>query len=284
MPDEALGSIADLAEAAESLCHLLDLTFGGRVPLAQVRDAGRLSFAQIVPMSRRLPVIEDICQAAAEVAGARDRFRYAVARSLHGEGFTMDEIALVLGVSRQRVSAILQHPGSGGKPGAAGSPGRAAPAAEGSRQDLLQRSYEATMLREAGRGRHAAEGKRDAAQRVRRQDEVAGEPGAPVPGPHRLALEASQQPGAPLAAGGSRRGGGQAGPPVSREPIEHATELRKRLGALAGEVATTEEAIAQTFDELAARRPQRASGFRHRADNARKGAHQAREIERKYRT
>jgi hypothetical protein len=92
--DEAL---AGLAEAAEELCRLLDRLFGSAVPLAGVRDAGRLSSEQVVPLPGRLGVIGDICAASANLADARNRFRRAVARALYGEEFTMGEIARVLG-------------------------------------------------------------------------------------------------------------------------------------------------------------------------------------------
>ena len=152
--DQALASIADLADTADALCGLLDQTFGGRQALAHVRDAGRLLLEQIMPVRRRLRVIEDICEAAANLTDARDRFRHAVTRSLYDEGLTMDEIAPLLRVTRQRISAILTgDPRVSSAPAGSPTPGPGrAPA--GSRQDIIQRSYEATLLRAAaGRAR-----------------------------------------------------------------------------------------------------------------------------------
>jgi hypothetical protein len=54
------------------------------------------------------PLVDLLNGIATEVAHANAAYRVALARSLHEESLSMERIATVLGVSRQRVSALLK--------------------------------------------------------------------------------------------------------------------------------------------------------------------------------
>jgi DNA-directed RNA polymerase specialized sigma24 family protein len=69
---------------------------------------------RMVPLDKRLAMTEQISQAVRVLASTGNRFRRAEARALYAEGLTMAQVAAVLGVSRQRVSALL-HQGSDGE-------------------------------------------------------------------------------------------------------------------------------------------------------------------------
>jgi len=70
----------------------------------------------MVPLDKRLAMTEQISQAVRVLASTGNRFRRAEARALYAEGLTMAQVATVLGVSRQRVSVLLQEAGTGSSP------------------------------------------------------------------------------------------------------------------------------------------------------------------------
>ena len=76
----------------------------------------RSHYAKGVPLSRivteeeRPLIVELISQNTAELNFAGSRLRWAEAIALQAEGLTIAEIARQFGVSRQRVSALLNQP------------------------------------------------------------------------------------------------------------------------------------------------------------------------------
>jgi hypothetical protein len=65
-------------------------------------------YREIVPNEQR-PLIVELLTANLELlAGAGSRLRRAEAKALYDEGLTMDEIATLFGVSRQRVAVLLR--------------------------------------------------------------------------------------------------------------------------------------------------------------------------------
>ena len=66
------------------------------------------SYARTVPLSQRLSVIEQVSQAVRVLTQEGNRFRRLEARALYAEGLTTAQVASVLGVSRQRASALLR--------------------------------------------------------------------------------------------------------------------------------------------------------------------------------
>jgi Sigma-70, region 4 len=106
--DEILVGLADLVTATNELGRRLTLLLN-TAPMNNLRGTGGLSYGQIMPLNKRIQVIELISEAYKSVTEAAGRFRQAEVRALYDEGMTMDEIAVVLGVTRQRVSALLRQ-------------------------------------------------------------------------------------------------------------------------------------------------------------------------------
>jgi hypothetical protein len=106
--DDALANLHELATATEELWRRLGMLFDGG-PLTHLGSANGLSYAQIVPLNTRMQIIELISDAFKALSDAGSRFRQTEARALYDEGMTMDELAVVLGVTRQRVSALLRQ-------------------------------------------------------------------------------------------------------------------------------------------------------------------------------
>jgi Sigma-70, region 4 len=106
--DDALACLHELVTATDELRRRLGFLFDGG-PLTHLHGSRGMSYEQIVPLNRRLQVIELVSDAFKALSDAGSRFRQAEANALYGEGMTMDEIAVVLGVTRQRVSALLRQ-------------------------------------------------------------------------------------------------------------------------------------------------------------------------------
>ncbi len=81
-----------------------------RAAYIQGKRAAGVSYREIVPSEPRPLIVELISATLSELADAGSRWRRAEARALHGEGLTMDVIARLFGVTRQRVSSLLKAP------------------------------------------------------------------------------------------------------------------------------------------------------------------------------
>lgn len=97
--------------------------------IAELEDAlaaGR-SLRDVVPREETPLIVELLTESAELLHNYGSRVRRTEARALREEGLTMDQIARLFGVSRQRVSALLRQdaPGSG----------RSGPANGGNRPD-----------------------------------------------------------------------------------------------------------------------------------------------------
>lgn len=75
---------------------------------AATQQAPDLSYAHMMPLDKRLRLMEQISAAIRVLARDGSRFRRMEARALYAEGLTMAQLAAVFGVSRQRVSTLLQ--------------------------------------------------------------------------------------------------------------------------------------------------------------------------------
>lgn len=80
---------------------------------ASVRDAyGRgVSLREIVPAEETPLLVQLLTRTTNLLHSYGNRVRRTEAKALHDEGMTMDEIATLFGVSRQRVSALLRNKG-----------------------------------------------------------------------------------------------------------------------------------------------------------------------------
>jgi hypothetical protein len=113
--DEVLLHLDDLVRSLNDGASLVRATLGRARELREQRLQG-LSYSDIVVAEPRPLIVEMISDYVAAVATAGSRFRHAEARALRAEGMTTQAIADLFGVTRQRISAILND----GEPHAAG--------------------------------------------------------------------------------------------------------------------------------------------------------------------
>jgi hypothetical protein len=71
------------------------------------RSSGR-SWREIVHDEERPLVVESVTSVLDQLSAVGSRFRRAQARALHHEGLSMERVAALFGVTRQRVSALLR--------------------------------------------------------------------------------------------------------------------------------------------------------------------------------
>ena len=90
---ESIGDAEELLERAENV----------RVE----REAGR-AYAEIVRNEDRPLIVERLTKISSRLAESGSQWRRDEARALHDEGLSMDRIAALFGVTRQRVSALLR--------------------------------------------------------------------------------------------------------------------------------------------------------------------------------
>jgi hypothetical protein len=105
--DDAARALLVLEEA---LVKTIDELHSARLRLkviAREREAGR-SWRQITEGEPRPLLVETVSSALERLAVAGSAFRRAEARALHHEGLSMERVAGLFGVTRQRVSALLR--------------------------------------------------------------------------------------------------------------------------------------------------------------------------------
>jgi DNA-directed RNA polymerase sigma subunit (sigma70/sigma32) len=68
-----------------------------------------LPLREFVPREKTPLIVQLLTEATNLLHSYGNRVRRTEARALHGEGMTMDEIAKLFGVTRQRVSALLRE-------------------------------------------------------------------------------------------------------------------------------------------------------------------------------
>jgi hypothetical protein len=66
------------------------------------------SYSEIVPLAEQPLIVELVAQNITDLCEASGRFRRAEAEVLHRQGVTMERIATLFGVTRQRVSSLLR--------------------------------------------------------------------------------------------------------------------------------------------------------------------------------
>ncbi len=104
---------AAFREAIDELEHALDRTIEMerrmQVRIIELREAETQGRQLRDIVSREQPlIVQMLTETVALLDGYGSRVRRAEARALHHEGLTMDEIALLFGVTRQRISALLR--------------------------------------------------------------------------------------------------------------------------------------------------------------------------------
>ena len=89
-------SIAELQAARERLRHVVD-----------ARDSG-VPWREIADNEERPLVVESLSRVLDQLSVGGSRFRRAQAQALYAEGLSMERVASLFGVTRQRVSALLR--------------------------------------------------------------------------------------------------------------------------------------------------------------------------------
>ena len=115
MPDSADRLLDSLEVLESSLQANEKRSQAMRTRIAHIREqrlAG-LAYSDIVSQEQRPLIVELVTQSVRELDGAGVQVRRDEAQALRREGMTMDGIAELFGVSRQRVSALLrERPGA----------------------------------------------------------------------------------------------------------------------------------------------------------------------------
>lgn len=105
--DDVIAALAVVEDAVRQATVIAGMIIERAEHIRLMRSEGR-SYREIVPNEER-PLIVELLTANLELlSGVGSRLRRAEARVLYDEGFTMDEIAALFGVSRQRVAVLLR--------------------------------------------------------------------------------------------------------------------------------------------------------------------------------
>lgn len=106
LTDEAITCLSALAMSSGELHRQVSQL--SQWMSAATQQAPELSYAHMMPLDKRLRLMEQISDAIRVLARDGSRFRRMEARALYAEGLTMAQLAAVFGVSRQRVSTLLR--------------------------------------------------------------------------------------------------------------------------------------------------------------------------------
>ena len=104
--DPLLQALSDLVHAAAEVDRAVDLLTTRAVLMSAARGAGT-TWREIVEGEERPLIAEMLTETISRFEAAGTRFRQVKARTLHQEGMTMEQIARLFGVSRQRISVLL---------------------------------------------------------------------------------------------------------------------------------------------------------------------------------
>jgi hypothetical protein len=105
--DPVLDALEDLVRALRDNASRIQATIDRAATMRRLREEGR-SYREIESGEVGPLVVEMTRDNLAALVEAGSRLRKAEARALHSEGLTMDQIAVLFGVTRQRVSALLR--------------------------------------------------------------------------------------------------------------------------------------------------------------------------------
>jgi hypothetical protein len=114
--DGPLRALDELVRAAEAMSRTM-AALSARAEVIRQGRANGLTYREIVRTGEPPLIAGSLTPSIEQLESAGRRFRQAQARALRAEGMTMEQIAQVFGLSRQRISALLasgQHerPGS----------------------------------------------------------------------------------------------------------------------------------------------------------------------------
>jgi len=105
--DAVIAALAEVEDAVRRGAELATAMIERADHIRAMREEGR-PYRDIVPNEKR-PLIVELLTANLELLSTvGSRLRRAESRALYDEGLTMDEIAVLFGVSRQRIAALLR--------------------------------------------------------------------------------------------------------------------------------------------------------------------------------
>jgi len=106
--DPVLEALDGLVRALRQNQSRIEATIARAERIREQREAG-MSYREIESGEGRPLIVELTRDNLAALVEAGSRLRRAEARALHAEGMTMEQIAELFGVTRQRVSALLRR-------------------------------------------------------------------------------------------------------------------------------------------------------------------------------
>jgi len=109
--DPVLDALDGLVRALRHNAARIEATIARADQIREERLAGR-TYREIESGEQRPLIVEMTRDNLAALVEAGSRLRRAEARALHAEGMTMEQIAELFGVTRQRVSALLRRESS----------------------------------------------------------------------------------------------------------------------------------------------------------------------------
>ena len=110
--EPVLAALEDLADAADDITAIARL-IREYAPQIEEGRAQRMSYRDIVAAAPRPLIGAVLTDAIARFEAAGTRYRQAHGRVLQSEGMTLQEIAALWGLTRQRVSELLQNADGG---------------------------------------------------------------------------------------------------------------------------------------------------------------------------
>ena len=105
--DEVLAALDELVETLRANGERIQVALARAESIRAARRDGR-GYAEIVTDEARPLIVDVLNQNLDHLVTTGARFRRAEAKALHDEGLTMERIAEIFGVTRQRVSALLK--------------------------------------------------------------------------------------------------------------------------------------------------------------------------------
>lgn len=101
-------ALEDLDRALDQSAEMVERMRRRIGEIRRVHDQGR-PLREIVPEEEAPLIVQLLTESTNLLHSYGNRVRRTEARALHREGMTMDEIAKLFGVTRQRVSALLRE-------------------------------------------------------------------------------------------------------------------------------------------------------------------------------
>jgi DNA-directed RNA polymerase sigma subunit (sigma70/sigma32) len=105
--DAFLQALEDLDAALDKSVEMAE-RMKARIEEFRAAHAAGRPLREIVPNERAPLIVQLLTESTNLLHSYGNRVRRTEARALHGEGMTMDQIARLFGVTRQRVSALLR--------------------------------------------------------------------------------------------------------------------------------------------------------------------------------